>query len=359
VATGSDVAPVGLALTALAAAPVDASNLTTGAPISGLDPEPSLWPVLVTGGGGFVGGHVARQLAAVGHRVRALTRRPAQVEQSDPPIDWIVGDLRDQAVRRRALEGVRGVIHTAGWVSIGPDRLGISHATNVEATARLLAESAEAGAERFVYTSTLYSLAAGTREQPADEFSAWNLQRIDSAYIRTKRQAEELVLAANRPQFSTIALCPGMVQGSRDPKPTSTLIAKAYSRALVAIVPPGGIPIIDAGLLALAHRRALICGDGGQRYAVVGPYLSYGDLAALAASLTGRPRWKIPISDRLEPLVVMAAAWTGPLLRFWWPHVSRQLATAGFLRLYIRGDRADLCFGLEHPAAVDSIARSL
>jgi hypothetical protein len=56
---------------------------------------------------------------------------------------------------------------------------------------------------------------------------------------------------------------------------------------------------------------------------------------------------------------VMAAAWTGPLLRFWWPHVSRQLATAGFLRLYIRGDRADLCFGLEHPPAVDSIARSL
>ena len=219
--------------------------MTTGAAIAGLDPEPSLWPVLVTGGGGFVGGHVARQLAAVGHRVRALTRRPAQVEESDPPIDWIVGDLRDQAVRRRALEGVRGVIHTASWVSLGPDRLGISHATNVEATAQLLAESAEAGAERFVYTSTLYSLAAGTREQPADEFSAWNLQRVDSAYMRTKRQAEQLVLAANRPRFSTIALCPGMVQGPRDTKPTSTKIAKAYSRSLVAIVPPGGIPIID------------------------------------------------------------------------------------------------------------------
>jgi dihydroflavonol-4-reductase len=333
--------------------------MTTGAPNSGLDPEPSLWPVLVTGGGGFVGGHVARQLAAAGHRVRALARRPPRVEERDPPVEWILGDLRDQAVRRRALDGVRGVIHTASWVSLGPDRLGISHATNVEATAQLLAESAEAGAERFVYTSSLYSLAAGTREQPADESSAWNLERIDSAYMRTKRQAEQLVLAANRPRFSTIALCPGMVQGPRDTKPTSTTIAKAYARSLVAIVPPGGIPIIDVRLLALAHRRALVCGDGGQRYAVVGPYLSYGELAAIVASLTGRPRCAIPIADRLEPLVATAAAWTGPLLRFWWPDVSRQLATSGFLRLYIRGDRADLCFGLEHPPAVDSIARSL
>jgi hypothetical protein len=58
-------------------------------------------------------------------------------------------------------------------------------------------------------------------------------------------------------------------------------------------------------------------------------------------------------------LIVTAAALTGPLVRFWWPDVSRQLATAGFLRLYIRGNRADLCFGLEHPPAVDSIARSL
>ena len=202
--------------------------MSTGAANSGLDPEPSLWPVLVTGGGGFVGGHIARQLAAAGHQVRALTRRPPPVEESDPPIDWIVGDLRDQAVRRRALEAVRGVIHTASWVSLGPDRLGISHATNVDATAQLLAESAESGAERFVYTSSLYSLAAGTREQPADESSAWNLERFDSAYMRTKRQAEQLVLAANGPRLSTIALCPGMVQGPRDTKPTSTKIAKAY-----------------------------------------------------------------------------------------------------------------------------------
>jgi dihydroflavonol-4-reductase len=251
------------------------------------------------------------------------------------------------------------VIHAASWVSLGPDRRRRSHPTNVESTAHLLAEAAAAGAERFVYTSTIYSLAAGTECHPADESTDWNLQQIDSDYTRTKRHAEQIVLAANRPQFSTIALCPGMVQGPRDTKPTSTTIAKAFSRAIVAIVPPGGIPIIDVELLALAHRRALVCGNGGERYAVVGPYLSYGDLAALVASLTGRPRWLIPLPDRLGPMVVSAAGWSGPLARRWWPDISRQLAAGGFLRLHVRGDRANACFGLEHPPAADSIARSL
>jgi dihydroflavonol-4-reductase len=251
------------------------------------------------------------------------------------------------------------VIHAAGWVSLGPDPLGTSRTVNVDLTSQLLAEAAAAGVERFVYTSTLYTLAAGTANDPADEFTQWNLERVDSPYTRTKREAERLVLEASRPRFSTVALCPGMVHGPRDTKPTSTRIVKAYSRSHVAIAPPGGIPIVDSRTLALAHRRALISGGEGERYAVVGPYLSYAELAAIVASIAGRPRRLIRISDRLEPLVISAASGIGPLVRWWWPDVSSQLAAGGFLRLHVRGDRANACFGLEHPPAVESIARSL
>jgi dihydroflavonol-4-reductase len=321
-----------------------------------VDPDPSQWPVLVTGAGGFTGGHIARYLAGAGHFVRGFTRRPAQVESGDAPIEWIIGNLMDSDVRRRALAGVRGVIHTAAWVSLGPDDKGLSHPVNVEVTARLLNEAKEAGVERFVYTSTLYTLAAGTPEQLADESSDWNLHGLDSSYIRTKRQAERTVLEASAGGFTTIALCPGMVLGPRDPKPTSTQIIRAYAKTMVAIAPAGGIPIVDSRLLAQAHRRALIAGGSGQRYAVVGPYLSYRELARLVASITGRPRWIIPLPDPLEPLIVRAACWFGPLVRHWWPDISPQLATAGFLGLYLSGDRANACLGLHHPSARETIA---
>jgi dihydroflavonol-4-reductase len=182
---------------------------------------------------------------------------------------------------------------------------------------------------------------------------------VDSPYTRSKRQAERLVLDARHPRLTTLALCPGMVMGPRDTKPTSTTIVRALARSLVAILPHGGIPIVDAGLLALAHRRALIAGGSGQRYAVVGPYLSYPELAALVASITGRPRWLVTLPDPLEPVLGRAADWLAPIARRWVPNLSRQLVAGGFLRLHVHGERADACFGLEHPPAVESIARSL
>ena len=147
--------------------------------------------------------------------------------------------------------------------------------------------------------------------------------------------------------------------GPRDLKPTSTMIVRALARHRIVVLPPGGIPIVDARVLATAHRRALVAGGSGTRYAVVGPYLSYPELAAVVASIAGRPRRVIALSDRWEPALGRAAEWTSPLLRRWIPDLSRQLVAGGFLRLHVDGRRADACFGLKHPPASESIAASL
>ena len=321
------------------------------------DPEPSVWPVLVTGAGGFVGGHIARHMAKAGHRVRGLTRSQPATYAGDPDIEWVTGDLRDPDVRRRAVDGMRGVIHAAGWVSLGRDRRGFGHEINVVATRHLVEESRRAGVGRFVYTSTLHTLATGSAACPADETTPWNLESVDSPYCRSKRQAEEIVRQASVEGFETIVLCPGMVLGPRDPKPTSTRILHALARRHIALVPGGGIPVIDASVLALAHRRALTSGRPGERYAIVGPYLSYPELATLVGKVTGRPRIVLTVPELSRaPLKLLAslAERLGLETEF-----SIATIAGAFLSLHVSGRRADTCFRLEHPRPLDTVRSAL
>jgi dihydroflavonol-4-reductase len=293
----------------------------------------------------------------MGHPVRGLARSRPREQPDDPVLDWVLGDLRDPSVRKKSVAGMRGVIHVAGWVSLGSDRRRLGHQINVVATRELIQESRAAGVERFVYTSTLHTLAAGSAATPADENTPWNLECVDSPYCRSKRQAEDLVRRASDEGFETVVLCPGMVLGPRDPKPTSTRLLHALARSQVAVVPRGGIPIIDASVLALAHRRALMSGQPGERYAVVGPYLSYPGLASLVGEVAGRPRIVLTAPDLSRgPLMLLArlAGLLGVPTEF-----SATTVAGGFLSLHVSGRRADACFRLEHPSPLDTIRAAI
>ena len=331
-------------------------TLRTSTSVAGLEPDAL---ILVTGAGGFVGGHVARGLAAAGYRIRALTRRLPPAELLDPPIEWLLGDLRRPLDQARALEGVRGVVHTAAWVSLGADPRGNSRDVNVVATRALLERGRAAGVERFLYTSTLYTVAAGSAATPADEGTAWNLGSVRSPYSETKREAERLVLEQDQPGFGTMVLCPALVIGPRDIRPTSTRVLLHMARTPVAFLPHGGTPVVDARVVALAHLRALQQVETGRRYVVAGPYLSYHELAALVARVAGRPWRVVTIPDAWERPVAWVAGRIDHLVRGRWPEVSAAAVSGGFLRLHLSGAVADAAFNLKHPLPIESIFDAL
>jgi dTDP-L-rhamnose 4-epimerase len=96
--------------------------------------------VLVTGGAGFIGSHLADRLLAEAHDVRALDVLDSQVHSDghrpdylDSNVELIVGDVRDHEVVRRALEGVDTVVHLAAAVGVGQSMYEIERYTSINA----------------------------------------------------------------------------------------------------------------------------------------------------------------------------------------------------------------------------------
>ena len=115
---------------------------------------------LVTGGGGFIGGHVARGLLQRGHRVRVLddfsTGRRENITDIESDIELIVGDIRDVEAVNRAVAGTEAVFHLAARASVprSVEQPQQAHDINVTGTLNLLVAARDAGTRRFVYSAS-------------------------------------------------------------------------------------------------------------------------------------------------------------------------------------------------------------
>jgi dTDP-L-rhamnose 4-epimerase len=121
--------------------------------------------VLITGGAGFIGSHLADHLLAAGHEVRALDDLSPQVHGEGarrPPylsrdVELQIGDVRDPAAVRRALDGVDAVFHLAARVGVGQSMYEVEGYTSVNnvGTAVLLEALARSPVERLVVASSM------------------------------------------------------------------------------------------------------------------------------------------------------------------------------------------------------------
>lgn len=121
--------------------------------------------VLITGGAGFIGSHLADELLALGHRVRVLDSLEEQVhgekgrrpDYLNPDIDLLVGDVRDPDAVATALKGADSVVHLAARVGVGQSmyQVGDYVGVNDHGTAVLLQALIEKPVERLVVASSM------------------------------------------------------------------------------------------------------------------------------------------------------------------------------------------------------------
>lgn len=170
--------------------------------------------VLVTGGGGFLGKAVCKQLVARGYEVSALNRHE-YAELATLGVAQKIGDLRDLDVVAAAAEGCDAIVHTAAKAGAwGP--LSEYYEINVRGTDNVLAACEIHRIARLVYTSSPSVVHDGQDLNGVNE-SAPYATHFSAAYPQTKARAEQRVLAANSAQLATVALRPHLIWGPGDP----------------------------------------------------------------------------------------------------------------------------------------------
>jgi len=251
--------------------------------------------VAVTGPSGHVGANLVRMLLEHGHEVRVLVRRENIPALAGLDVETTRGDVREAESVTRLLEGVDAVFHAAGIISIVGDPQGLVEQVNVRGTANV-ADAALATGVKMVYFCSVHAFEQAPLHLPIDE-SRTRVVR-GTAYDRSKAGGEAEVRKRVARGLEAMILHPTGIIGPHDfgPSRMGRVFVDMYHRRLPALV-PGGFDWVDVRDVVETAIRAWERGRTGESYIVSGRWASMGELATLAAEITGvaPPRLETPL----------------------------------------------------------------
>ncbi len=210
--------------------------------------------VLVTGGGGFLGSHIARRLNQRGEQVSVLGRK--KYSHLDSGIESIACDIRDRQGVADALQGCDAVFHAAAIPGVWGDYEKY-HSINVEGTRNVIDGCLEHGVKKLIFTSS-----------PSVVFGDSDLENVDESvpypgsylchYPETKAMAERMIVDANgRDGLTTVSLRPHLIWGAGDPHLVPRVLERARKRKLVRVGNGSNrVDMIHVENAAAAHLQA-------------------------------------------------------------------------------------------------------
>jgi len=249
--------------------------------------------VFVTGATGFVGSHVARELASRGAALRLLTRRTSSLANLEGlNAETATGDLLEPESLRTGIRGCQAVMHVAAdyrlWVR-DPETM---YRANVEGTRALLRIAREEGVRRCVYTSSVATMGFHTDGTIVDEATPVSLADMVGHYKRSKFMAEQVAIEAARAGQSVLILNPTTPIGPNDLKPTPTgrIIVDFLNRKFPAYMDTG-LNLVDVAEVARTHADGLnpALGRPGERYILGGENLTLKQILDKMSAITGLP----------------------------------------------------------------------
>jgi dihydroflavonol-4-reductase len=247
--------------------------------------------VLVTGGTGFVGSHVARRLCEEGFSVRVLARpsSPLTLLQS-LPVEVVRGDLLAAESLRKALQGCETLFHVAADYRLWARDPRELYRNNVEGTENILAAAKAAGVAHVVYTSTVGTIGFHANGTPASEVDVPDSAALVGAYKTSKFRAEQIALRYAADGLPVVIVNPSAPVGEGDRKPTDTgkIIVDFVKRKMPAYLDTG-LNLVDVRDVAEGHLLAFRRGVSGQRYILGGRNMDFKEILDALSRITGVP----------------------------------------------------------------------
>jgi len=208
--------------------------------------------ILITGGAGFIGSHVADELLSHGYRIRALDNLAPQVhgeggprpDYLDPDVELMVGDVRDPATVRRALVGADAVYHLAAAVGVGQSMYEIANYTSLNnlGTAVLLEALVERAKtnpiQRLVVASSMSIYGEGLYRDPDGNVSRAlerSIEQLKSHEWEVRNNRGEVLTPAPTPEGKQPTLASVYALSKYDQERMSLIVGRAYHIPTVAL----------------------------------------------------------------------------------------------------------------------------
>ncbi|MCV2395447.1 aldehyde reductase [Actinotalea sp. M2MS4P-6] len=305
--------------------------------------------VLVTGGSGFVAGHVILQLLDAGFTVRTTVRSLAREDAvrrvlgdagmtRGDRLTFVAADLLDDAGWGAAVAGVDTVVHVASPVVPGhvdDERRVIEPA--VDGTVRVLRAARDAGVRRVVLTSAFHAVSWGHphdgRVFTDDDWSDLDGPGVD-AYAKSKTLAERAawdLVASDGGSMELTTMLPVAVMGPvmGDDISGSNGIVRGMLAGAMPRLPDMYLPIVDVRDVAAAHVAAItVPAAAGQRFLLSnGPVVALGEIGAILRSNLGGDAARVP-TRTIPDVVVRLAAVFSPRFRALVPDLGHRKQTS-------------------------------
>jgi len=225
--------------------------------------------ILVTGGTGFLGAHLVRQLVAEGAKDIRVMATSIPDWLVDLGVETFEGSVTNPDAVKRAVEDIKEVYHLAGKVSRERDHAREMFDIHVEGT-RILADAARnAGVKTLVLASTSGTIAVTSDGEVVPDETYQPPLEIISRWPYYASKAYQEMAALERFQGKGLRLVivnPSLLLGPGDERLSSTKLVLDFMARKISAVPTGGLSFVDVRDTAKAFRTAMKKGRHGERY---------------------------------------------------------------------------------------------